>query len=164
MGLYKPWGCGYGGYGYGYGAGIGAFGNNSFVLLVVLFVLLIIVGNSFPTGGDIIDSKQSNISKLQSFSICLLSLVPSDFNDSKSSSISNRRRWCNVQFSLQIQRKTCCSPGLLWQSLQRSYSICHTKRILPQRTRVWRNILPILYNRFYSITIVPIFHLKQKAK
>ncbi|WP_186576088.1 YjcZ family sporulation protein [Aquibacillus kalidii] len=28
------------------------FGNNSFILLVVLFVLLVIVGNHYPTGGD----------------------------------------------------------------------------------------------------------------
>jgi uncharacterized protein (TIGR01732 family) len=27
------------------------FGNNGFILLVVLFILLIIVGNSYPTGG-----------------------------------------------------------------------------------------------------------------
>lgn len=31
--------------------GYGWFGNNAFVLLVVLFVLLIIVGNSYPIGG-----------------------------------------------------------------------------------------------------------------
>jgi uncharacterized protein (TIGR01732 family) len=31
----------------------GAFGNNGFILLVVLFILLIIVGNSYPTGGGI---------------------------------------------------------------------------------------------------------------
>jgi uncharacterized protein (TIGR01732 family) len=35
----------------GYGAGV--FGNNGFILLVVLFILLIIVGNSYPTGGDL---------------------------------------------------------------------------------------------------------------
>jgi uncharacterized protein (TIGR01732 family) len=29
----------------------GVWNNNGFVLLVVLFVLLIIVGNSFPIGG-----------------------------------------------------------------------------------------------------------------
>lgn len=29
----------------------GVFGNNGFILLVVLFILLIIVGNSYPTGG-----------------------------------------------------------------------------------------------------------------
>ncbi|UFT99024.1 YjcZ family sporulation protein [Radiobacillus kanasensis] len=27
------------------------FGNNSFILLVVLFVLLVIAGNNFPIGG-----------------------------------------------------------------------------------------------------------------
>lgn len=62
---YGPWGtAGYGagaGYGYGYGAccGYGAgytpvattggYGNG-FVLLVVLFILLIIVGNNYPMG------------------------------------------------------------------------------------------------------------------
>jgi uncharacterized protein (TIGR01732 family) len=30
---------------------VGVFGNNGFILLVVLFVLLIIVGNSFPIAG-----------------------------------------------------------------------------------------------------------------
>lgn len=29
----------------------GVFGKNGFILLVVLFILLIIVGNSYPTGG-----------------------------------------------------------------------------------------------------------------
>ncbi|QDP41734.1 YjcZ family sporulation protein [Radiobacillus deserti] len=29
----------------------GFTGNNSFILLVVLFVLLVIVGNNYPTGG-----------------------------------------------------------------------------------------------------------------
>ncbi|UFT99030.1 YjcZ family sporulation protein [Radiobacillus kanasensis] len=29
----------------------GVFGNNGFVLLVVIFVLLVIVGNSYPMGG-----------------------------------------------------------------------------------------------------------------
>jgi uncharacterized protein (TIGR01732 family) len=29
----------------------GAFGNNGFILLVVLFILLIIVGNSYPMAG-----------------------------------------------------------------------------------------------------------------
>jgi uncharacterized protein (TIGR01732 family) len=29
----------------------GWFGNNGFILLVVLFVLLVIVGNSYPMGG-----------------------------------------------------------------------------------------------------------------
>jgi uncharacterized protein (TIGR01732 family) len=29
----------------------GVFGNNGFILLVVLFILLIIVGNSYPTAG-----------------------------------------------------------------------------------------------------------------
>ncbi|WP_272447267.1 YjcZ family sporulation protein [Aquibacillus salsiterrae] len=28
-----------------------AWGNNGFILLVVLFVLLVIVGNNYPTGG-----------------------------------------------------------------------------------------------------------------
>jgi uncharacterized protein (TIGR01732 family) len=32
-----------------YGAGV--FGNNGFILLVVLFILLIIVGNSYPIAG-----------------------------------------------------------------------------------------------------------------
>ncbi|WP_117017064.1 YjcZ family sporulation protein [Aeribacillus pallidus] len=36
-------GCGYGGYSYPYSGG---FQNNSFVLIVVLFILLIIVGCS----------------------------------------------------------------------------------------------------------------------
>jgi len=36
-------GCGYGGYGYGGGYG----GGSTFVLIVVLFILLIIVGASF---------------------------------------------------------------------------------------------------------------------
>jgi uncharacterized protein (TIGR01732 family) len=35
----------------GYAGGV--FGNNGFILLVVLFILLIIVGNSYPTGGGI---------------------------------------------------------------------------------------------------------------
>jgi hypothetical protein len=48
---------GYGGYGYGSYGGYGGYGygaaynHNGFTLLVVLFVLLIIVGNSFPIGG-----------------------------------------------------------------------------------------------------------------
>jgi uncharacterized protein (TIGR01732 family) len=29
----------------------GVWGNNGFILLVVLFILLIIVGNSYPMGG-----------------------------------------------------------------------------------------------------------------
>ncbi|MDC3416000.1 YjcZ family sporulation protein [Aquibacillus salsiterrae] len=29
-----------------------AGGQNGFILLVVLFVLLVIVGNNYPTGGD----------------------------------------------------------------------------------------------------------------
>jgi uncharacterized protein (TIGR01732 family) len=38
------WGCGYGGYGgYGYGGGF----SNSFALIVVLFILLIIVGAAY---------------------------------------------------------------------------------------------------------------------
>lgn len=28
----------------------GGFGNNGFILLVVIFVLLVIVGNNYPTG------------------------------------------------------------------------------------------------------------------
>ncbi|WP_164669276.1 YjcZ family sporulation protein [Virgibacillus doumboii] len=55
MGWMNPWGYGYGGgygYGAGYGCGAGGYGRNGFVLLVVLFILLIIVGNSFPMGGD----------------------------------------------------------------------------------------------------------------
>lgn len=32
---------------------IGTGFNNWFILLVVLFVLLVIVGNNYPTGGDI---------------------------------------------------------------------------------------------------------------
>jgi uncharacterized protein (TIGR01732 family) len=48
------WGCG-GGYGYGYGPSFGGFdggkcynyGGSTFVLIVVLFILLIIVGKSF---------------------------------------------------------------------------------------------------------------------
>lgn len=59
---YGPWGsAGYGaeaGYGYGtccgYGAGytpVATTGyRNGFVLLVVLFILLIIVGNNYPMG------------------------------------------------------------------------------------------------------------------
>jgi hypothetical protein len=39
--------CGYG-YGGGYGYSGGSFGSNSFTLLVVLFVLLIIVGSNYP--------------------------------------------------------------------------------------------------------------------
>lgn len=35
------------------GAGYGVFGSNGFTLLVVLFILLIIVGNSYPTGGGV---------------------------------------------------------------------------------------------------------------
>jgi uncharacterized protein (TIGR01732 family) len=34
-----------------YGTGYGVFGSNGFTLLVVLFVLLIIVGSSYPLGG-----------------------------------------------------------------------------------------------------------------
>lgn len=30
--------------------GYGGFGNNGFILLVVLFVLLVIVGNNYPMG------------------------------------------------------------------------------------------------------------------
>jgi uncharacterized protein (TIGR01732 family) len=30
------------------------FGNNGFILLVVLFILLIIVGNSYPMGGGVV--------------------------------------------------------------------------------------------------------------
>jgi uncharacterized protein (TIGR01732 family) len=43
---------GYGyGYGYGYGcAPIAPRQNNGFILLVVLFVLLVIVGNNYPIG------------------------------------------------------------------------------------------------------------------
>jgi uncharacterized protein (TIGR01732 family) len=37
----------------GYGVGYGVIGSNGFTLLVVLFILLIIVGNSYPTGGAI---------------------------------------------------------------------------------------------------------------
>jgi uncharacterized protein (TIGR01732 family) len=35
----------------GHGYGYGVFGSNGFTLLVVLFILLIIVGNSYPIGG-----------------------------------------------------------------------------------------------------------------
>ncbi|MFD2761710.1 YjcZ family sporulation protein [Lentibacillus juripiscarius] len=66
MGWFNPCGCGgygsgygagygagYGyGSGYGCGAGTGGFGQNGFVLLVVLFILLIIVGSNYPMGGD----------------------------------------------------------------------------------------------------------------
>jgi uncharacterized protein (TIGR01732 family) len=46
MSFYTPWGYGYyGGYG-GYGFGY----SNGFILLVVLFVLLVIVGNNYPMG------------------------------------------------------------------------------------------------------------------
>jgi uncharacterized protein (TIGR01732 family) len=38
---------------YGYTGGYGAIGSNGFTLLVVLFILLIIVGNSYPTGGAV---------------------------------------------------------------------------------------------------------------
>jgi uncharacterized protein (TIGR01732 family) len=31
-----------------------AFGNNGFILLVVLFILLIIVGNSYPMVGGVV--------------------------------------------------------------------------------------------------------------
>lgn len=34
-----------------YAGGCGVFGSNGFTLLVVLFILLIIVGNSYPIGG-----------------------------------------------------------------------------------------------------------------
>ncbi|MBB6452405.1 uncharacterized protein (TIGR01732 family) [Salirhabdus euzebyi] len=54
MGWYNPWGygAGYGSYGTGYGAyGYGGSGTNGFYLIVVLFILLIIVGNSYPMGG-----------------------------------------------------------------------------------------------------------------
>jgi uncharacterized protein (TIGR01732 family) len=40
--------CGCGGYGYGYGGGYSGF--SPFVLIVVLFILLIIVGASFGGG------------------------------------------------------------------------------------------------------------------
>jgi len=40
------WGCGYGGYG-GYGGGYGCGYGNSFALIVVLFILLIIVGAAY---------------------------------------------------------------------------------------------------------------------
>lgn len=33
--------------------GYGVFGSNGFTLLVVLFILLIIVGNSYPMGGAV---------------------------------------------------------------------------------------------------------------
>jgi uncharacterized protein (TIGR01732 family) len=33
--------------------GAGVWGNNGFILLVVLFILLIIVGNSYPMGGGV---------------------------------------------------------------------------------------------------------------
>jgi uncharacterized protein (TIGR01732 family) len=33
--------------------GAGVFGNNGFTLLVVLFILLIIVGNSYPGAGGL---------------------------------------------------------------------------------------------------------------
>jgi hypothetical protein len=47
---YKGYGgYGYGGYGYG-GYGYGGYGHNGFILLVVLFVLLVIVGNNYPIG------------------------------------------------------------------------------------------------------------------
>jgi uncharacterized protein (TIGR01732 family) len=35
----------------GHTAGYGVFGSNGFTLLVVLFILLIIVGNSYPIAG-----------------------------------------------------------------------------------------------------------------
>ena len=45
----NPYGgcCGVGGYGGGYGHGKESHGGSTFVLIVVLFILLIIVGSSF---------------------------------------------------------------------------------------------------------------------
>ena len=50
-GCYPQGGCGVGGYGRGpgrgYNCGKGSYGGSTFVLIVVLFILLIIVGCSF---------------------------------------------------------------------------------------------------------------------